>query len=101
MKPVDRGSESECQSPALSCQVIPGPSLPARMAAGAPAPPISPPSTGRAAAVLPPSAQEQNPQLVFIQALKPPPKSFLAFAALAAASALPITVVSGSRLDCV
>lgn len=43
------------------------------------------------------AAQEQNSQLVFIQALKPPPKSFLAFATLAAASALPITVVSGSR----
>lgn len=102
MKPVDQGSASNRRSPALHCRVVPGPSPAsprAHAAAGAPAPPISPPSSqhrlsSRRSACVSPGAKSQ---LVFIQALKPPPKSFLAFTTLFAASALPITMVSGSR----
>lgn len=43
------------------------------------------------------SAQEHSSQLVLIQALKPPPRSFLAFTPLVAASALPIAGVSGRQ----
>lgn len=50
MEPIDRGSKKSCQSPALPCRLVPGPSPAsprAHAAPGAPAPPTSAPFSQR------------------------------------------------------
>lgn len=105
MKPVDQGSKKRCQSPALPCLVVPGPSPAsprARAAPRAPALPTSAPFSqhglsSRGSPCVSPGAK-------ITAGFHPGTEtSCKIFPGLhdAAAQALPVTVGSGRRLCCV